>query len=346
MYVDYFGLDKTPFKITPDPDLFFTGGDRGASLEALLFAVNRGEGITKVVGEVGSGKTMLCRMVAQKLEGHADVIYLAYPSIGPKNILHVIAKELVIEVEFYTDKVVVLQKITEYLVKRHTEGARVVLLVEEAQSMPQKTLEEIRLLSNLETGEDKLLQIILFGQPELDRNLKETSIRQLKERIATNIYLRAFQVEDIHEYLNHRMYSAGYRGPEIFSEKVAQAIFKPSKGLVRRVNILADKALMVVYSKQRRAVKVDDIRLAAGDSSFYSGWLLDSQKVLIGVFALSLILAFVVGKRLSGAFLNSPATSVNALMEAYPPESIDITNNKRERSDNGEAPNKNKTTLP
>ncbi|MBV1882472.1 MAG: AAA family ATPase [Pseudomonadales bacterium] len=322
MYLDYFGLEKTPFKITPDPDLFFTGGNRGASLEALLFAVNRGEGITKVVGEVGSGKTMLCRMVANSLEQTADVVYLAYPSIGPKNVLHVIAKELAIDIEFHTHKVEVLQLITQYLVDRHTQGRRVVLLVEEAQSMPQETLEEIRLLSNLETGEDKLLQIILFGQPELDHNLKDVSIRQLKERIATSLYLRDFESDDIHEYLNHRMHSAGYRGPEVFSESVAAAMLKPSQGLIRRLNILADKALMVVYAKQRRAVKVDDIRRAMGESTFSQSWPIEPQKILAAVFAVTLILAFVVGNRMRSEVVGSSVVAVNSQIEAYPPESI------------------------
>ena len=171
MYQEHFGLARPPFKITPDTSLFFEGSQRGAALDALVYAISSGEGIIKVVGEVGSGKTMLCRMLEVRLSSDVDVIYVANPSLSPDNILHLIAHELHLDVSDEMSKVSVMQKIQSHLLEKHAANRQVVLFVEEAQSMPIETLEEIRLLSNLETDENKLLKMVLFGLPELDEKL-------------------------------------------------------------------------------------------------------------------------------------------------------------------------------
>lgn len=268
MYLEHFGLKRQPFKITPDTSLFYSGNKRGAALEALKYAITSGEGIIKVVGEVGSGKTMLCRMLEIDLPDNVEVVYIANPSLSPENILHVIAFELKLDVDSESNKLEVMQKLQQYLLDKHAENKHVVVFVEEAQSMPLETLEEIRLLSNLETNDYKLLQMVLFGQPELDENLKQPSIRQLKERITHSFYLDPFPPKDIYEYLNFRMRAVGYRGPDIFSHKVANSIEKKSKGLTRRINILADKALLVAYSEGGHGVVKKHIDIAAKDSDF------------------------------------------------------------------------------
>jgi MSHA biogenesis protein MshM len=183
MYENYFGLDKAPFRITPDPEFFFSGSNRGAVLEALLSAVARGEGIVKVVGEVGSGKTMLCRMLERELPGGCEIIYLANPRLSPDEILHAIAIELKLQVAHRASKIEVMRLLHAYLLEKHANNRSVVMFIEEAQGMELETLEEIRMLSNLETTQEKLLQIVLFGQPELDDKLRLHEIRQLKERI-------------------------------------------------------------------------------------------------------------------------------------------------------------------
>lgn len=269
MYQEHFGLDRPPFKITPDTSLFFEGSQRGAALEALHYAIKSGEGIVKVVGEVGSGKTMLCRMLELRLSHDAvEVVYIANPSLSPDNILHVIAHELQINVNQQMSKVDVMQKIQAFLLQKHASNEHVVLFVEEAQSMPTETLEEIRLLSNLETDQNKLLQMVLFGQPELDEKLAMSHIRQLKERITHSFYLEPFPPEDILLYLNFRLRAVGYRGPDIFSKKTAACVKKYSNGLTRRMNILADKALMAAYSEGSHSVKAAHIKVAAIDSEF------------------------------------------------------------------------------
>ena len=268
MYLEHFGLQRSPFKITPDTSLFYSGNKRGAALEALKYAIVSGEGIIKVVGEVGSGKTMLCRMLEMELPDNIEVVYIANPSLSPENILHVIAFELKLDVSNESSKLEVMQQLQNYLLAKHANNKQVVVFVEEAQSMPLETLEEIRLLSNLETNDHKLLQMVLFGQPELDEKLRDQSIRQLKERITHSFYLDPFPKTDIYKYLNFRMRQVGYKGPDIFSEKIASNIEKKSKGLTRRINILADKALLAAYSEGDHGVASKHIDIAAKDSDF------------------------------------------------------------------------------
>jgi len=268
MYQQHFGLERPPFKITPDTSLFFEGSQRGAALEALMYAINSGEGIIKVVGEVGSGKTMLCRMLEIRLSSDVDVIYIANPSLSPDNILHVIAHELHLDVNNEMSKVGVMQQIQAHLLKKHASNRQVVLFVEEAQSMPIETLEEIRLLSNLETDQNKLLQMVLFGQPELDEKLSQPHIRQLKERITHSFNLSPFAPDDTLDYLNFRLRSVGYTGPDVFNKKTAGVVKKYSDGLTRRINILADKSLLAAFSEGSHTVTPTHIISAAKDSEF------------------------------------------------------------------------------
>ena len=268
MYLEHFGLDRPPFKITPDTSLFYEGSKRGAALEALIYAIRSGEGIIKVVGEVGSGKTMLCRMLEVRLSGIVDVVYIANPSLSPDNILHVIAHELHLDVSSDESKLDVMQKLQGYLLRKHADNRQVVVFVEEAQSMPVETLEEIRLLSNLETDQHKLLQMVLFGQPELDEKLAQPGIRQLKERITHSFHLDPFPPEDTLDYLNFRLRAVGYRGPSLFNQRTANAVEKYSSGLSRRINIIADKALMASFSEGSHEVSAGHVATAAKDSEF------------------------------------------------------------------------------
>jgi len=268
MYYSHFGLNQPPFKITPNTEFFFSGGNRGPVLEALIYAITQGEGIIKVTGEVGSGKTMLCHMLQTRLPAHIETVYIANPSVSPEEILHAIAFELQLGVARDASRLEVMQSLHEYLLKRHSEGKRVVAFVEESQSMPLPSLEEIRLLSNLETKNDKLLQIVLFGQPELDENLRQTNIRQLRERITHSFRLEPLSVAETREYLMFRMRAAGYHGPELFSDMVVKAIGRAAQGLTRRVNLIADKALLAAFSENTHTIKRKHIEAAVRDSEF------------------------------------------------------------------------------
>lgn len=268
MYYPHFGLKEPPFKITPNTDFFFSGGNRGAILDAMVYAITNGEGIIKVVGEVGSGKTMLCRMLQTILPERIESIYLANPSVAPEDVLYAIAFELQLKLPKNADRLRVMQELQTHLLNRYAEGRQVVIFVEEAQGMPLATLEEIRLLSNLETKQDKLLQIVLFGQPELDDNLNQEHIRQLRERITHRFNLGPLQTKDVGEYLIFRLRAAGYHGPHLFTESAIKKLSHAAEGLVRRVNILADKALLAAFAENVYQVTPKHVAAAIHDSEF------------------------------------------------------------------------------
>jgi len=268
MYYSHFGLSQAPFKITPNTEFFFAGGNRGPILEALIYAITHGEGIIKVTGEVGSGKTMLCHMLPKRLPPHVETVYIANPSVSPEEILHTIAIELQLVVDRSAPRLEVMQAVHDFLLTRYSEGKRVVVFVEESQSMPLATLEEIRLLSNLETRNDKLLQIVLFGQPELDDILRQPPIRPLRERVAHSFRLEPLGPGEIREYLMFRMRAAGYRGPDLFSDVVVKQVARASLGLTRRVNLIADKALLAAFSENTHAVRPKHVEAAVRDSEF------------------------------------------------------------------------------
>lgn len=299
MYLEHFGLERPPFKITPDTSMFYQGSKRGAALEALIYAIRSGEGIIKVVGEVGSGKTMLCRMLEVRLSNVVDIVYIANPNLSPDNILHVIAHELNLNVKTNESKLDVMQKLQDYLLRKYANNRQVIVFVEEAQSMPVDTLEEIRLLSNLETDQHKLLQMVLFGQPELDDKLARPQIRQLKERITHSFYLDPFPPEDTLDYLNFRLRAVGYRGPSIFNQRTANAVEKYSSGLSRRINIIADKALMATFSEGSHEVKTSHVASAAKDSDFFKA--VNFSSVIMTICAvITLLLAVWFGSMLPG----------------------------------------------
>ena len=299
MYLEHFGLAQPPFKITPNTEFFFPGGNRGPILDALVYAITQGEGIVKVTGEVGSGKTMLCRMLEDGMPDTVETVYLANPSVEPGEILHAIAFELHLDAGHDAPRLQVMQALQDYLLQRHQEGKQVVLFVEEAQAMPLATLEEIRLLSNLETQHHKLLQIVLFGQPELDEHLADPAIRQLRERVVHSFHLDPLNVIDIKAYLNFRMRQAGYKGPDVFNQTAVREIARASLGLTRRINIIADKALLVAYTERTHNVSAKHVLAAAKDSDFIDFSFPERRNYWLaaaGLVVLGMALGFAAGR--------------------------------------------------
>jgi MSHA biogenesis protein MshM len=328
MYYEHFGLTQAPFKITPNTDFFFTGGNRGPVLEALIYAITHGEGIVKVSGEVGSGKTMLCNMLQSRLPDNVESVYLANPSVAPEAVLHAIAFELQLGVDRAADRLEVMHCLQNYLVQQHAEGKRVVVFIEESQSMPVGTLEEIRLLSNLETRTDKLLQIVLFGQPELDEMLRRPDIRQLRDRIAHSFRLEPLTCAEVREYLTFRMRAAGYRGPEIFSAQVVKQIAGASGGLTRRVNLIADKALLAAFSENTHTIQPKHVKDALRDSEFSLPIRRSKIPVPHAWVAIALMLGTVLGAVLFamfGARSTAPGASpIAALTGSVQPSGLSI----------------------
>ena len=268
MYLEHYGLAEAPFRITPHTDFFFSGANRGATLEALLYAITHDEGIVKISGEVGSGKTMLCRVLMERLPSHVVIVYLANPSLSREDILYALADELGIAIPEHGRASAVMRALQERLVALYAEGKQVVALIDEAHAMPVETLEEIRLLSNLESNRHKLLQLVLFGQPELDATLARPDMRQLRERITQNFCLEPLVREDIAAYVDFRMRAAGYHGPNVFTADAIKLIAKASVGLTRRINILADKSLLASFAAGTHQVDVKEAEAAIKDSGF------------------------------------------------------------------------------
>ena len=294
LYLGHFGLTEPPFRITPHTDFFFSGANRGPTLDALIYAITQDEGIVKVTGEVGSGKTMLCRMLLEKLPPQVETIYLANPSLSRQEIVGAIADELGIPADGRSTQSLT-RALQDALVERYALGKRVVILIDEAHAMPAESLEEVRLLSNLESKSSKLLQIALFAQPELDTRLAASDMRQLRERITQHFGLAPLKPTEVAAYLEFRLRTAGYRGPTPFTERAVAAIAGASEGLSRRINILADKALLAAYSTGSHRVDRNEVGVAIRDSRFTTlaprrsvGWLALTAVAAVGALGSAL----------------------------------------------------------
>jgi type II secretory pathway predicted ATPase ExeA len=312
MYLEHFGLRESPFRITPHTEFYFAGASRGATLEALIYAITHDEGIVKVSGEVGSGKTMLCRMLLEKLPEQVETVYLANPSLSRDEILHAIADELGVSLSDGRPHLL-MRSLQERLLEIYATGRQVVVLIDEAHAMPPETLEEVRLLSNLESNRHKLLQIVLFGQPELDDRLSEMNMRQLKERITHNFALEPLRRSDIPAYLMFRIRAAGYHGPDLFTPGAIQLIDHASEGLTRRINILADKALLSAFSEGSHQIDNKQVKAAIRDAQFKPmrdgnarPWLWAGALVVMMAVA---GVAYLAGSRSSSSVPNLPASA-------------------------------------
>lgn len=267
MYLEHFGFKEPPFRITPHTDFFFQGADRGATLDALHYAILNDEGIVKVSGEIGSGKTMLCRVLIERLPSEVETVFLANPSFSRGEILHAIGAELGLQFSPH-GAALPLRELQSHLIQVYAGGRRIVVLIDEAHAMPEETLEQVRLLSNLEANRHKLLQIVLFGQPELDQALDKPSLRQLKDRITHSFRMRPLTAEEVATYVSFRVQAAGYRGSGLFSPEAIDAIAAASGGLTRRINVLADKTLLAAFMESAQVLTLTHARAAIADSEF------------------------------------------------------------------------------
>ena len=293
MYLEHFGLNEPPFRITPITVFFFSGANRGEILDALIYSLSEADGIIKVSGEVGSGKTMLCRMLLEKLPEYIETIYLANPSLSREEMLYAIADALGLNID--GERVgVIMQNIRNKLEEKAREGKRVVILVDEAHAMPLDTLEELRLLYNLQVGNSKPLQIILFGQPELNAKLDQPNMRQLKDRIVHHFHMQPLSRNILENYLMFRMRAAGYHGPDIFSPAAIKLIAGASNGLMRRVNILADKSLLAAFVEDTHNIEARHVQAAMRDSELRPVRTLSDKKLLAGGTIAALLLAGLV----------------------------------------------------
>lgn len=319
MYLEHFGLSEPPFRITPHTDFFFAGANRGATLDALTYSIIHDEGIVKVSGEVGSGKTMLCRVLMERLPDNVTTIYLANPSLSREDILYAIADELRLDIAENARASLVLRTLHDHLIRSFSEGRQVVVLIDEAHAMPTETLEEIRLLSNLESNRSKLLQLVLFGQPELNGVLARPDMRQLKERITHNFTLEPLVRDDIASYLDFRMRAAGYKGPPLFTTSAIKAIAQSSLGLTRRINILADKSLLAAFSVGGHQIGAKEAQAAIKDCDFSDAAYAPPRSASGKIMAMAVsaaVAGIAIGLASTRYFQQKPETSVPAAVSA------------------------------
>ncbi len=265
MYLEHFGLEQHPFTITPDTEFFLDHGSHKEALNVLKYALYSGEGFIKVTGEVGTGKTLLCRKLLNSLGGGFITAYIPNPFINPVALRMALASELGIEYARNIGQSRLLELVNQRLMQLHAGGRQVVLLLDEAQALPDDSMEALRLLSNLETEKHKLLQVVLFGQPELDARLRQDHLRQLRQRILFSYRLKPLETDALAVYLQHRLLVAGYRGTPLFTPRALKLLHRNSRGVPRLVNILAHKAMLSAFGRGDPRIDVLHIRKAIAD---------------------------------------------------------------------------------
>ncbi|MFB0594331.1 MAG: MSHA fimbrial biogenesis protein MshM [Aeromonas hydrophila] len=268
MYLNHFGLQEAPFGLTPNTGFYYGLPPHEEALQVLNWALAQGEGFIKVTGEVGTGKTLLCRKLLSELGSEERPVRLAWlpnPHLNPAELRIALALELGLAVRDQSE-LDLTDRIHRHLIALHQQGSRVVVLIDEAQALPDETLEAIRLFGNLETESSKLLQIVLFGQPELDTRLAKSHLRQLRQRIGFSYCLRPLRFDETRAYLEHRLQISGYRGAPLFGGRALRQLWRASRGIPRLINILAQKCLMLAYGQGARQIDSRLVRLAVRDT--------------------------------------------------------------------------------
>lgn len=295
MYLQHFGLRELPFSLTPDTSYFFSSVGSQEALNTLLIAARTGEGFIKITGEVGTGKTLLCRKLISSLGPDFYVAYIPNPCLEPLALFMELGSELGLKMgrNAHPSQHQLLKALTGKLLDMTREGMRVVVCLDEVQAMPIETLEALRLLTNLETEKRKLLQVIIFGQPELEEKLNHPSIRQLKQRITFDYHLGALSRAEPDYYLHHRLMVAGYRGGRLFTPMAMWLMQRNTNRIPRLINIVAHKALLSAYGKGKKSVDIFDVLAASNDTASLRGQRsFGTQGVLLLIFLGACLAAF------------------------------------------------------
>ena len=266
MYLYHFGIKELPFTLTPNTNYFFGLPSHKEAIQVLLTAIKTGEGFIKVTGEVGTGKTLICRKLLNELPAHFMAAYIPNPYLTPTELRRAVASELNVVLTDHSDQQEFTQRIQQRLIRIHQESKGVVLIIDEAQALPIESIEALRLITNLETESRKLLQVVLFGQPELNDKLSLPELRQLKQRITFSYNLQLMDGDQVYQYVKHRMKVAGNPGSDLFDRQCCSLLFKASKGTPRIVNVLCHKALMLAYGEGLQKISPSQVKLAIKDT--------------------------------------------------------------------------------
>lgn len=307
MYEGFFGLNHAPFSLTPDTERFVSLASHQACFDVLRFAIESNEGFVKVVGDVGTGKTLLCRKLLHHLDQHATVedgaqrfipIYIPNPMLSALGLMRAIASALDIPGAGSMRYADLFESIQQALVLQTRQECTAVIIIDEAQALPPDTLEALRLITNLETETRKLVQIVLFGQPELDVVLAEHRFRQLRQRIGFHARLEPLASEHVGHYVQARLQASGYNGIPLFSPAALRQLYRHSRGVPRMLNILCHKAMLSAYGRGDRRITPKDIHRAADDTPATAGRR--SHRAVAGLVALAVLAALLVWLNLSG----------------------------------------------
>jgi len=296
MYRRHFGLKEKPFSLTPDTQFFFESKNHREALNTMLLALRHSEGFIKIVGEVGTGKTLLCRKLLRALGDNVITAYIPNPFLTPDELKWFVAEEIGVEHDHNTPSYKLLRDIYTRLIELARDKRQVVLVVDEAQAMPRETIEALRLLTNLETEKRKLLQVVLIGQPELDVLLNREDLRQLKQRIVFSENLSSFYYASTEAYLRHRLLSAGHSGGQVFDRAAVSLLYSGSGGIPRLINIMAHKAMLSAFGKGNVNVARRDMVKAVLDTDESRIWgkILARREVWLWPILASLTAVIVV----------------------------------------------------
>ena len=281
MYTEFYGLTRSPFEMTPDPSFLYLGEAHREGLATLVYAVNSGKGFVMLTGEVGTGKTTLLHALLAHLDSTTNSAFLFNPRLDPMGFFRMLFEELGVGPARET-KAEYLLALNHYLIEKLAANERVLLIVDEAQNLSAEMLEEIRLLSNLETPTTKLIQIMLVGQPELQALIDQPELRQLRQRIALRHHLRPFDEAEVAEYVEERLAKAGYTGRGLFKKNAIKELYRLTEGTPRLINNICDGTLLLGYVRQETSLGADVVREVAHDLGLVPKDELESQNTTRG----------------------------------------------------------------
>lgn len=261
MYEEFLGFDRAPFNNTPDTSFYFPSERHNEALAQLMYTVEARKGFAVITGEIGAGKTTLCRSLLAQMDEDTSTALITNPRLTGIQLLYSVAREFGLEVD-QVNRVAIIDAIYEYLIEMLAQDRNVILVIDEAQNLPLSTLEEVRLISNLETETEKLIQILLLGQPELRRKLEHPSLLQLRQRIAMRYHLTALDQDEMQRYIHHRMQVAGRHHSVRFSSRSLSMIYRYSNGVPRLVNLLCDRALITAFTMETNKIAANVILAA------------------------------------------------------------------------------------
>jgi len=308
MYTTFFNLRENPFSLTPDPRYLYLSPQHRAAMNHLIYGIHEKKGFILITGGVGTGKTTICRAIIKKLDPSVQTALILNPFLSDIELLETILQEFGIPFEGpERTKKNFIDALNGFLLKNFTAGRNAVVFIDEAQNLPRATLEQIRMLSNLETEQEKLIQIVLVGQPELQEILASPTLRQINDRIMLRYHLEPINRENVRHYIEHRLSVAGVDGQLSFDDGAFEQIYEFSRGYPRRINALCDRALLVAYTENSRRIEKKTILNAMNDmnASYMTGgqtvpsrgkrWLVP---VLILVFAVLVAAGVIYGSQL------------------------------------------------